>query len=409
MTTAAASPTLFRRLLLAVGVIVIIFASGSLLNNLFFAEKPLPIDFAEYWAAGHLNAAGADPYSGPNVRAVQREIGLEDIDTAIMMWNPPWTLSLVMPIGAMHPRTAYGVWMLVNLALVGVAAVLFWRGFGGLPRFRGLAILIALSFGPTVFLIGAAQITAFVLFGLAGFLYFARNDRPLCAGICVAFTAIKPHLLVLFAVWLLLEATRSAFGRWVVVGGLLVGVFMSVPPGLANPAVWKQYIEATTGPSSADHRHVSEWTPPLIGWWLRQMVPGQPFAVQWLPMAIAVPGFVAWWFVNRKQPPQWEERLPWVVGASLVVAPYGAYAYDLVLLLVPVLATAVHLTRFPNRRVCVIGLVFLFCVNAAILAMMLAQLKSPVYVWATPVTLCGCAILFRLTTPEVPQSLARCG
>jgi len=295
-------------------------------------------------------------------------------------------------------RTAYGLWVLLNLALVVLSADLLWRGFGGQSRLRSVPILVALSFGPTVFLIGSGQITAFVLFGLAGFLFFARKDQPFYAGICVAFTAIKPHLLPLFAVWLLLEATRSAFGRWVVFGGLLVGVFMSVPPGLSNPALWKQYLDATTGPSSADHRHVSEWTPPLIGWWIRQAVPGQPFAVQWLPTVIAVPVFVLWWFARRSQPPQWEARLPWIVRASLVVAPYGAYAYDLVLLLVPVLATAVHLTRFPSRRAFAIGVAFLVCVNAAVLAMMMAKLTSPWYVWVTPVMLCWCAFLSRQAT-----------
>lgn len=391
--TNPAPQSLPRRLLPAVGVIVIIFVAGSLVRDLLFAELPIPYDFAEYWTAGYLNAHGADPYSGPNVRAVQRSLGLDD--TAIMMWNPPWTLSLVMPLGLMDIRTAYGLWVLLNLVLVMLSADLLSRAFGASPQLRGIALLVALSFGPTVFLIGTGQITAFVLFGLAGFLHFAQRDRPLLAGICVAFTAIKPHLLALFAVWLLLEATRSNFGRRIILGGLLVGAIMSVPPGLANPDVWRQYLDATTGPSSADHRHVSEWKPPLIGWWLRQLVPGKPFAVQWLPTALAVPAFIAWWLVNRKESPRWKERMPWVVGASLLVAPYGVFPYDLVLLLVPVLATAAALARVPNQRLWAIAVALLACVNTAVLVMLTAKLTSELYVWVTPVVLCGCWFLSR--------------
>ena len=50
------------------------------------------------------------------------------------------------------------------------------------PPMRFLLCLLALTFGPTVFLIGSGQITAVVLFGLAGFLHFARQGRPLPAG-----------------------------------------------------------------------------------------------------------------------------------------------------------------------------------------------------------------------------------
>ena len=212
---------LFRRVLIAIGVVVICFVSVLLLDKLFRGGLNAPLDFAEYWTAGKLSVAGESPYGGANVRAQQRSLGLND--TAIMMWKPPWTLTLVMPIGALPFRVAYGVWVLVHLALLLLSAELLWRAFGGAPRLRWVSHLIALTFGPTMFLIGAGQITTVVLLGLAGFAYFARMDRPYLAGACTALTAVKPHLLALFALWLLLEATRSAIARKVLLGGLFVG------------------------------------------------------------------------------------------------------------------------------------------------------------------------------------------
>lgn len=406
-----------RRLLLAAGVVVLGLACSRLVDRLFLGGLNAPLDFAEYWTAGHLNAAGANPYGGANVRGVQRALGLDD--TAIMMWNPPWALTLVMPVGAMPFRVAYGVWVLLNLALLAASAELLWRGFGGPPRWRWAAHLVALTFGPTVFLIGSGQITGVVLLGLAGFLYFARRERPVCAGACAALTAVKPHLLALFAVWLLLEAARSAFGRKVLLGGLLVGFAACVPPTLANPGVWRQYLDATRGPSSADHHHVADWKPPVAGWWLRQAVPGEPFAAQWVPVAAATLAFAWWW---RRHPPPCGrgsqtrgeprpqgggELVPWLVGLSLLAAPYGAWAFDLVLLLVPVLATAARVARHPHPHAVSAGLGLLLGVNAVSLAMMTAKPPSTSYVWVTPAVLLACALVNRLAEPRPALAGAR--
>jgi len=390
--------SILHRLAFVAEIIAIALLCGWILYRLFYADLNAPIDIAAFWSAGHLNFTGQNPYSGASLRGLQRQIGLNDL--AVIMWNPPWTLTLVMPIGALPFHLACGVWELLTVVLVIAATELLWRSFGGPARLRVVAYLVALTFGPTVFLVGSGQITAVVLFGLAGYLYFARNNYPLCAGACSALTAVKPHLLVLFALWLLLEATRSGFGRRVLLGGLLVGLVMSVLPTVTNSAVWGQYINAVSGPSSTDHHHMSEWNPPVVGWWLRQTVPEKPFAVQWIPMLIAVLVFLVWWCLDRNRSPQLEARLPWVVGLSHFVAPYGDYAYDLVLLLISVLATTVRVLHFPSRLACTTGLILLCAVNIALLAMMMAHPPSQMYVWVTPTVLCGCAIVARMARPK---------
>jgi len=389
-------PHATRRTLLALGVLATLAAGGFVADNLFRGGLQAPFDFTEYWAAGRLNARGENPYDGSNVRAVQRGIGLDD--TAIMMWNPPWTLALVMPVGLLDFRTAYGVWVLANVALLLASAELLWRGFGGDPARRWLAYLLALTFVPTIFLIGSGQITGVVLVGLAGFLVLAGANRPLLAGAVGALTAVKPHLLALFALWLLLDAIRSRAGRRVVLGGLLVGLAACVSPTVANPDVWAQYLTATTGPSSADHHNLARWTPPLLGWWLRTAVPGQPFWVQWVPLALAAVGFAAWYRGADHNRPA-ADRLPWVVGLSLLFAPYGVWQHDLVLLLVPILATA---TEVKGRRAVVVALGWLAAVNALALAMMVKRISSEWYVWVTPVVLLGCAVVSRLSAAREP-------
>ena len=401
MTTLRARPIAFRHGLLAVGVVAVIAGGCLVVNKLFRDPLHAPLDFTAFWVAGHLLAEGENPYDPARVRALQHSLGLED--TAIVVWNPPWTLTLVLPIGMLPFRAAYGVWVLVNVALVAASVELLWRGFGGKPGRRWVAYLLAVTFVPTTFLIGSGQITAVVLFGLAGFLYCVRNDRPLLAGAFAALTAIKPHLLVLFALSLLLETARSASGRKIVAAGVAVGLLACLPVTLANPGVWEDYLHAVTAPSSADHHHPADWAPPLLGWWLRQATPGRPFWVQWLPLVIAV-GLLAWYFgANRlrRQPttanPAFSlATFPWLVGFSLLAAPYGVWQHDLVLLLVPVLAVAARLVDRPDSVAIATGLAWFGSVTAVSLVMMLEKAGSRWFVWFVPCVLLGCAVASRL-------------
>jgi hypothetical protein len=429
-------PSASRRLLLAAGIAVTLAAAGLVADKLFRGGLPAPFDFAAFWVAGHLAVEGHNPYDPHLVRQVQRDLGMND--KAIPIWNPPWALTLVMPIGAMPFQTALGVWVLVHLALVVVSAELLWRGFGGPPDRRWVAYLLTLTFVPVAFLIGGGQITAVVLFGLAAFLVAARANRPLLAGMLGAITAVKPHLLVLFALWLLLESLRTCFGRRVLLGGLIVGALACLPPTLANPGVWDHYLGAVNAPSSDDHYHLSRWTPPLVGWWLRTAVPGQPFWVQWLPLVVCVMGFLTWYarrtprssplrfgegsvsgapnpptpFPRREggevsgSPPHFGEglveHLPWLVGLSLLVAPYGVWQHDLVLLLVPILAVAAKLAAQPHRVATAVGVTSLVGVNAVTLAMMLNHVSSEWYVWVTPIVLLGCRLTLAAARQPAP-------
>src|SRR3954463_9229597 len=181
-------PSASRRALLAAGVVVTLAAGGLLLDKLFRGAVPAPFDFAAFWVAGNLAANGQSPYDPALVHQAQRDLGMDD--TAIVIWNPPWALTLVMPFGALPFQAAFGVWMLVHLGLMVLSADLLWRVFGGPPRFRAVAYLLTLTFVPTIFLIGGGQITAVLLAGLAGFLVAARNNRPVLAGMLGAVTAI---------------------------------------------------------------------------------------------------------------------------------------------------------------------------------------------------------------------------
>jgi hypothetical protein len=403
MSTTSELPTPFRRVLLVAGFVVIVLMSGWQLNRLFRGELEAPFDFAAFWVAGHLTVEGENPYQPHRVREIQRELGMDD--TAIVVWNPPWALTLLMPFGALPFRLAFGAWVLVHIALMLAAALLLWRGLGGQSRHAWMACLLTLLFVPTIFLIGGGQITAVVLFGLAGFLVAAREDRPFLAGIMGGLTAVKPHLLTLFALWIALEATRSRFGRRAILGGLAAGCLACLFPTLMHMDVWSDYWNAVRSPSSADHRHLSEWKPPLLGWWLRMSVPGNPFWVQWIPLLVGVVGFIGWWLrVARRSPTDWAGQLTWIVGASMLIAPYGVWQHDLVLLLIPILAATTKVVANPMPAAIAVGGLLLIVVDAVSLVMMVNRTSSEWYVWVTPCCLLGSVVVIRLTVGK-PNTL----
>lgn len=88
-------------------------------------------DFIEYWAAGRLNLTQGNPYSPEQIEALQVQGGRLE-GTHLMMWNPLWTLALVMPFGLLDYATGCMLWLLLSLAILCLVAilglaVLLWR------------------------------------------------------------------------------------------------------------------------------------------------------------------------------------------------------------------------------------------------------------------------------------------
>ena len=121
---------------------------------LFLILAALPIewpldDFAEYWAAGRLNASGHNPYEPAAMLLEEREIGWQHPDPD-MMYNPPWTLALAMPIGAVNFQIARSIWLPVQLVITLWCASTLWILYGGSPIHRARACGLALVWMPFV-------------------------------------------------------------------------------------------------------------------------------------------------------------------------------------------------------------------------------------------------------------------
>ena len=395
------------RTLLLIAVLVVLLAAGAglmlpLLND---AGVWPPDDYVEYWAAGRLNLHGQNPYSPELLLPLERGAG-RDTDEAIMMWNPPWTLSVAMPLGALPARLGQFVWLFLQAGCLVVSAILasrpcqrsgesdeanvnakLTRPLTGSAR---LSLLLTFAFVPTLFLLQSGQIAGLLVLGAALFVVCAQRGYPLLAGVAAVLLAIKPHLAYLLWLAVSLDALQHRRYR-IVLGGILGGVLFTLIPMAFNPDLWSQYFAAYR-----DHPP-TQWVSLTLGTFLRFAFDERHFWLQFAPMSLGTGWFLKHWRAHGRNW-NWAEQMPAILLVSFATAPYGAWHFDLPLLLIPIWYAANTLTG--QRRWFALGL--FAGANLAMLAMNAAGVWSYAYAWVAPLTLVayfGLRLPARSTSP----------
>lgn len=349
-----------------------------------------PDDFVEYWAAARLTLAGQNPYDPALLLPQQRAAG-RDTNEAVMMWNPPWSLAVVLPLGVLDARTAQLLWFAVNLAAVGFCGHRLWHLFGGNPDRRWIGWAVSLGFMPTLFALQSGQIGPLLLLGAVLFLECDRRGWHFAAGAATVLLAVKPHLAYL--VWAAILCDALARRRFAVIaGGLAAGLACTLLPLAFNPQVLHQYADAMT------NRPPAQWVSPTIGSVLRLTFGEHLFRLQFVPITVGLAWFT-WHWRRAGTGWNWTEQLPLLLLVSFVTAPYGAWPFDMVLLLPAVLHlvtapascasehTSWHAPRVitdPARRFI---LAALFAVNLGCLALNVLKINSFWFLWVSPAVL----------------------
>ena len=191
-----------------------------------------PDDFVEYWAAARLTLADDNPYDGAKLLPLQQAAG-RDTDKPIMMWNPPWALAVVLPLGLVPAREAQLLWLLVNFAAIAYCGDRLWLMIGGSRTHRWIGWAAALACLPTLFALQSGQIGPLLLLGAVLFLECERRGWPMAAGAATVLLAVKPHLAYLVWVAILGNALiRRNAG--VILGGILAGIAATAIPLACN-------------------------------------------------------------------------------------------------------------------------------------------------------------------------------
>ncbi|QVL33718.1 DUF2029 domain-containing protein [Telmatocola sphagniphila] len=312
----------------------LILGLGIWLFNEYLQREDVfvPIDTIEYWGAAKLLIAGQNPYD-PALLLQTEQTQDPRLGKAVMLWNPPWSLAWITPLGYLPFKFAVLLWM------IGILIAIFWSTYLLSRQYVPVPPLwLPLLFAPSYFLLAWGQFTGLVLLGLSAFVWAMRREKPYLAGIAFSLTAIKPHLLLLVGLGVALRCYRSHYYRKVVCSSLVTLAVLSAFLLLFRPYLWSDYQTSLALKASAQHDTLRDWENPTLSYWLRITVAPEQFWVQFVPVSIA--GFVVLIFYawGRYQPRL--DHLPVGVLLSVILSPYGAWPFDLVLLLIPLLQAA---------------------------------------------------------------------
>ena len=174
---------------------------GPLITN---DNQPLFGDFLAYWSAGQAvlrgQAAHVHDHDLPTDIVHQIQLELMPHLPVVAPWNSPPQFLLLATLLGMMP---YMVSAIVALAVS--FGVYFYAARKLLPDWRSL--IFAASVPAVVYEIGSIQ-TGIIVAGVTGLAIYWQDRRPLSAGAILGLITIKPHMAVLWPIYLMLT------GRW---------------------------------------------------------------------------------------------------------------------------------------------------------------------------------------------------
>jgi hypothetical protein len=307
-------------------------------NQLFAFTIPVD-DFQQFWAAGRLGLAGENYYDPDLMVAAQQEIGAEG-SQPLMMYMPPHIFPLLIPFALFDYTPARMLWLTAHLLILIVCLDQLWLFYGGDGRWRWAALVVGVTFWPTIVLIRIGQVTPFILLGVVLFLMAERRQSWFWAGTAVVLMAIKPQLFYLF--WLALLVWMVQERRWPTAAGAATTGALAL--GIAlwfNPAIVQGYL------ALGEIRPPTHYAPPTLGMALRFLFGLEHFWLQFAPVVLGASWFL-WYWRRKRDNWSWAAETPLLLAVSLATTAYG-WSYDYILLLVPVTQMAVWFSQGRQR------------------------------------------------------------
>ena len=166
-----------------------------------------------------------DPYDRTLLYGVQVAEGLRD-PAPVMMWNPPWLVTLVLPVLSFSFLTSSAIWFGVNVVFIVLTGVLVQATYAGRLRRDPLILVAMFLFMPHISTLYCGQLGLLSAVSVSTFLFGARRNAPALMGLGLVPLSVKPHLFYLAAIYLaywILIGRRWKVILWFALGfGVLV-------------------------------------------------------------------------------------------------------------------------------------------------------------------------------------------
>lgn len=350
-------------------------------------------DFVEYWAAAQLWLKGENPYNRVALLSVEQAVGWPE-DTALPMYNPPWTLPLLLLVAWLPFGPAVQLWFFLGSTCLMVATCLLWSVQVPGSRSCLTALLLTLGFIPALVALYLGQISPWLLLGLALHFYGVQRNRDIVAGVGLGLLMIKPHVTYLFwpvALWWALRERRVGIvAGWAGYLGISSALALAWAPG-----VFADYVTMMTAA-------LPPYAPPTLGTWLQLLAdPRQHLPwLKLLPSLFAGLGLLAWLW-RRRGSWQWPALASPLLLLSVPTAIYG-WSFDFVVLL-PVIFEMVASTYGARSAGKIIVLAGFVVFQLLLVAQRRIYPREMFSVWY-PLALCALYVWTRLYRRSEPIS-----
>jgi Glycosyltransferase family 87 len=301
-------------------------------------------DFLEFWTAGTLLFHGESPYQADGQARIQKELGWDREKNGLGIYDflpyyyPPWLALAFVPLLPLGYGIAKPVWCFLNLELAVAAGFLLGCPRSGPPR--GMAVVLTLTFFPTVACLLSAQTSVLILLLAVAVWRLSERGWDGAAGIALACLTVKPQLSVVAVFAILVWAVRQR--RWRLPGAFLMTCLGLVAASQAVAPTWLGDMLAAPRltPPPTDYF-------PWIGntWLLVLKSLGLSGPLLWSAyLLLAVPFLVAVARSAFSPLSRLEDLLSLGILAAFFVAPYARH-YDFAVLLIPLVVVRARLPR----------------------------------------------------------------
>jgi hypothetical protein len=219
-----------------------------------FVTFPAHEDVRIYYVAAEagLRYGWSTIYDIPTLRSLSTGFagGQTNIDSSATYISPPLLAWLFAPLTALPEPIAYAIWAAISLG------ALIWMWHIAAPH-SGLAkaalLLLALALWPVLDAFYRGQPVLLLLALVAGAWWLAQRDRPLAAGVALAFaTALKPQVVYLIPLALLVSGRYRVVLGWAA-ACLVLAIAFVISLGQSGLQSWWQTFQLVE--SNGEHAY----------------------------------------------------------------------------------------------------------------------------------------------------------
>lgn len=297
-------------------------------------------DFIEYWSSYQLYRSDKNIYDPTEQLRVQRSLKRE-VDTPLMMWNPPWAVVILRPFLISTFADGARRFLITNLAFLFLSVVLVYGAFRS-EKNRWLQDTWEIALGccamtpfyPLWDALKLGQISIVLCFASACLLFSLQTKRFLLAGAAASILSLKPHLFYLVAILIAWWSIKTRNPR-VIASTCLFTFGLIVITLFESPNALFDWIHTSLSPGEVQGvENVYAWRVATLSDVVKQFLNrdglASPVDALVLPLTLSLATVV---FLVWAQPEvDWLRSFPLFLALSVATAPVGWVADHIILL-----------------------------------------------------------------------------